>query len=155
MTTITARTKDAMGGALMIALGVFAVVQGWSYRIGTVSQMGPGFFPTAIGCVLILSGLGIVLGPLLAQASQARQAIAAEWRGQLCIVLSIVAFVVLGRFTGLLPATFAIVFIAALGDRQNTLRSTLALAVVMMLVAVVVFWWALKIQLPLLAWGGS
>ena len=45
-------------------------------------------------------------------------------------------------------------FISALGDRDNTLREALLLALAMMAIAVVVFWWALSLQLPLFQWGG-
>ncbi|MCJ9713295.1 tripartite tricarboxylate transporter TctB family protein, partial [Bordetella hinzii] len=51
------------------------------------------------------------------------------------------------------PATFAIVFISALGDRTNTLKQALLLSVSMCVIAVVVFWWALQLQLPLFRWG--
>jgi hypothetical protein len=76
-----------------------------------------------------------------------------EWRGWFCIGASIVAFVALGKYGGLLPATFAIVFISALGDRQNTVASVAVLALACAVVCVVVFWWALQIQFPLFQWG--
>ena len=63
-------------------------------------------------------------------------------------------FLLLGEYGGLLPATFAIVFISALVDRDNTLREAFLLALAMMVIAVVVFWWALSLQLPLFQWGG-
>jgi hypothetical protein len=52
-----------------------------------------------------------------------------------------------------LPATFAIVFISALGDRHNTFLSAATLALTMTAISVVVFWWLLKVQFPLLTWG--
>ena len=75
-----------------------------------------------------------------------------EWRGWFCICAGVVAFAVLGRYGGLVPATFASVFIAALGDRKNSLLASLVLAAAMTVVCVVVFWWLLKIQLPLFGW---
>jgi len=45
------------------------------------------------------------------------------------------------------------VFISALGDRDNTLTEALLLSLAMCFIAVVVFWWALKLQLPLFQWG--
>jgi len=73
----------------------------------------------------------------------------AEWRAWACILIGVAAFVVLGKYGGLVPATFAIVFISALGDRDNTVRSAFVLAVAMCIVAVVVFWWLLQVRLPL------
>ena len=76
-----------------------------------------------------------------------------DMRGAICIIAATLAFLFLGEFTGLLPATFAIVFISALGDRMNTVKQALILSVAMCVIAVVVFWWALQLQLPLVKWG--
>ena len=75
-------------------------------------------------------------------------------RGSVCILLGILAFLLLGHYGGLLPATFAIVFISALGDRSNRVKHALLLAVAMSVIATAVFWWALQLQMPLFQWGG-
>ena len=74
-------------------------------------------------------------------------------RSWLCICTGIVAFIVIGEYGGLLPATFAIVFISALGDRQNSLLTAVLLALFMTLICFVVFWWLLQVQFPLFRWG--
>jgi hypothetical protein len=51
------------------------------------------------------------------------------------------------------PPTAAIVFISALGDRENTVRSALTLSALMLVICVVVFWWALQMSFPLFRWG--
>ena len=48
--------------------------------------------------------------------------------GWVCIILGPVFFIVFGRFFGLLPATFACVFVSALGDRDTTLRGATILS---------------------------
>ena len=48
-----------------------------------------------------------------------------------------------------MPATFAIVFISALGDKMNTWKSAAILGAGVVAVAIVVFWWALQMQFPL------
>jgi len=147
------RTRDYLGGILMIALGLAAALRGSSYHMGTLSRMGPGFFPVALGVILALAGLAIAIGARFTRYEGEAQVLPPEWRGWFCICASIVAFVVLGKYGGLLPATFAIVFIAALGDRDNTLASAALLALACATVCVVVFWWALQIQFPLFQWG--
>ena len=78
-----------------------------------------------------------------------------EWRSWFLICLSIATFIVLARYIGLAIATFAIVFISAMADRTNTWRSASALALAMVVFGIVVFWWALQIQLPLFKWGAA
>jgi hypothetical protein len=153
----------------MIALGAAVSVQSLvSYKIGTLSQMGPGFFPLSIGILLVLLGIAIAVtakpwigsgsgmaggtGAVDGVEAAPRPSVALEWRGWLCIALGILAFIVLGTHGGLVPATFAIVFISALGDRRNTWKSAGILALGTVVVAVVVFWWALKMPFPLFHW---
>ncbi|MBK4737369.1 tripartite tricarboxylate transporter TctB family protein [Noviherbaspirillum sp. DKR-6] len=148
----------------MLGLGLGAIYTGLGYQVGTLTRMGPGYFPVAVGAVLATMGLIIALAGLRAQSQYRRKPAAGaalpqargqspEWRGWSCIVLSAVAFIVLGRWGGLAPATFAVTFIAALGDRQNTIKSALLLALAMVAVAVIVFSWALQMQFPLFRWG--
>jgi hypothetical protein len=145
--------KDYYGGALMLALGLGAVYQGLTYKVGTLSRMGPGFFPVALGALLALIGLGIVLGAKGSVKPGPDKSLPPEWRGWICISLSIVAFIVFGKYGGLLPATFAVCFISAMGDRDNTWKSALVLSLAMVAICVVVFWWALQMQFPLFQWG--
>lgn len=148
--------KDYYGGALMVLIGLGAVNGGLEYHVGTAAHMGPGFFPAALGGLLAFVGVLIAIGARSGGPSEApigHSSAVPDFRGTFCILLSIVAFFFFGEYGGLLPATFAIVFISALGDRSNTIFHALALAVAMSLIAVAVFWWALQLQLPLFRWG--
>jgi hypothetical protein len=156
--------KDIMGGVLMLGLGLGAIYMGLGYQVGTLTRMGPGYFPVAVGTVLAAMGVIILLGGLRAQAQHRREAAAGaalphgkgqapEWRGWSAIVLGSIAFIVLGHYGGLVPATFAVVFISALGDRQNTVKRALLLALAMVVVCVIIFSWALQLQFPMFRWG--
>ena len=147
------RGRDYLGGVLMIALGVAAAFQGATYRIGTLSRMGPGFFPVALGVILALAGLAIAVTARFERDVADAKSLPPEWRAWLCIGAGIVAFVVLGKYGGLIPATFAIVFVSALGDRDNTPLAAAILALGCAIVAVVVFRFALQLQFPLFQWG--
>jgi len=150
---VTTSNKDYYGGALMIAIGLAAVLQGRQYPIGTLSRMGPGFFPVAVGAILAFTGLAIMVSARFAARKAEQTALPPEWRGWFCIGLSIIAFVVLGRYGGFVPATFAIVFIAALADRQNTILAASVLALATVVICIVVFWWALQMNFALFGWG--
>lgn len=161
------RAREYVSGALMFALGAGAAALGTTYDVGTLEDMGPGFFPTAVGAILALAGIAIAFAGAGAGAGanadaaspphSAPPADAAgpvmQWRGWGCIALGIVLFVVFAAHLGLLPATFAIVFVSALGDRRNTVANAFVLSLAVCVVCVVVFWWALRIQLPLVRWG--
>jgi hypothetical protein len=158
-------TRDHWGGALMAAVGVAVAAAARGYEIGSLRSMGSGFFPLVLGVLLALVGAAIVATTPLrprgtpaaatspAPVSPATPAPARgiDVRAWGSILASVLAFVILGRHGGLVPASFVSVFIAALGDRDNTARSAAALAAVMTVFGVVVFHYGLHVLLPLFA----
>lgn len=150
--------KDVVGGILIAGFGVTVAAHSLSaFAIGTLSQMGPGFFPLTLGVILVLSGLAIAIKGHLSGPRASKEAARhpPEWRAWFLICLGVASFVVLAKYAGMVPATFSIVFISALADRKNNWRHAFILALAMALVSVVVFWLALQIQLPLFKWGAA
>ena len=153
MTMRGANRKDVLGGGLMLLLGLGAAFQASHYELGSLRHMGPGYFPLALGIILAGTGALIMLAGLRTAPAAVTARPRPEWRGWLCICAGVAAFAVVGLYGGLLPATFVSVFIAALGDRKNTPAGAAMLAAAMTVVCLVVFWWLLRIELPLFRWG--
>ena len=154
-------TKDHVGGALMLALGVAVVAAGLGYDVGTLREMGPGYFPVVLGALLAAIGAAMLASTRRRTSDAAPQPPAemahlagpvVQWRGWLCIVGGVLSFVVLGEHGGLVPASFVSVFVAAMGDRGNSWRAAAGLAAVMTVLGVVVFHDGLHLLLPLFAW---
>jgi hypothetical protein len=150
--------KDRLGGALLIVLGLAVVYVGFGYRMGSLTRMGAGYFPVVLGVLLAAVGALLVLGGRAATPAgppmpgAVRHVEGVDWRAWLCILGGVAAFVGLGSHLGLIPATFAAVFVAALGDRGNSVRDAALLAALMVVAAAVIFGWALRLQLPLIGW---
>ena len=153
--------RDHLAGLLLVVLGLGAALEGYAHELGTLRAMGPGLLPFMLG--LMLAGLGVMIAttagepepasalpPVMGEHAEFQ---GAEWRGWGCIVGGVVAFLVLGHYAGLVPATFACVFTSALGDRKSSLPGALGLAAVVTVAGVILFWWVLKVQLPLFRWG--
>ncbi len=151
--------KDYYGGALLVIVGASAAYAANSYNLGTLAHMGPGYFPFAIGVLIAICGVLLVLTAKKKNTGEQAAALVGhnhdipDCRGAFCIILGTVLFYFAGEYFGLLPATFCIVFVSALGDRSNTVFQALMLTAGMMIVSVVIFWWALQVQLPLFKWG--
>jgi Tripartite tricarboxylate transporter TctB family len=144
--------KDVYGGLGVMLFGVVYALQATRYTIGTLSRMGPGYFPTALGVIMVLTGLAIAIKGYLSTPAQDEEHRPAEWRAWILICASLVAFILLAERLGIMAATFAVVFISAFADRDNNWKQAAVLALAMVVIGVIVFWWALKIQLPL--WPG-
>lgn len=158
--SLTRIDKDRIGAFICIAFGATATLLGHGYGVGTPREMGSGFFPMAIGILLILVGLAIGVTAQresrnlrLMHGKRGRGKLLFEWRAWLCILGGGVAFMVLGNWGGLVPASFACVFIAAMGDRNNTPGKAALLAIAATAFSVAVFYYLLTLQLPLFRWG--
>jgi hypothetical protein len=164
MRRLKALNKDHQGALLLIVLGVAVLWLGYGYRMGNLNRMGAGFIPVVLGVLMVFIGLaiGITSTPASRAAAATDGAASAlaikhaapEWRGWICILGGVVAFVIFGVYGGLVPATFASVFVAALGDRQNNVKQSALLAAALTVFCVIVFHYGLKLQLPLFQWGG-
>ena len=145
--------KDFYGGGLLAVIGLGSALWGRRYGMGTLAHMGPGFFPVAVGVALALAGAGIAFRAAVPRHEEKKPEQAAaerpDWRGWCGIVGGLAAFGVLGAYAGLVPATIAVALLPALGDRQNTAKEAVWLAVAMALISIVVFRWGLQIQIPL------
>jgi hypothetical protein len=157
------RKRDFYAGGLMILLGAGIALKGTSYRAGTLMHMGPGFLPTVLGVILILIGIAIGAAGLAepgagdpgGEHDQSILPAHPQWWAWFCILMSPVLFIFFGRYFGMIPGTFACVFIAALGDKGATWRSTFILATVVTVFGVALFSYFLQVPMPLLTWRGA
>jgi hypothetical protein len=154
------RKRDFYAGGLMMLLGLGIALKGATYRLGTPMHMGPGFFPTSLGVLLVLVGIAIAAPALMPTPVGQEQDESIlpehpEWWAWLCILLSPVLFIVFGKYFGMIPATFSCVFIAALGDRSATWKSTIILSTIVTIFGVALFSYFLQVPMPILTWGGG
>jgi len=147
--------KDHIAGALLMALGIAIVALGMQYRMGALVHMGAGYIPVVLGVLMTAVGVAIaaLAGPPAPGDVAHVLADLPDLRGGVCILGGVAAFVAVAAYGGLVLATLAAVFIAAMGDRQNTWKSAGALAVVMAIFGVVVFHFGLSVQMPLFPWS--
>lgn len=143
-----AANRDYFAGGLMALIGAGAVYEGQKYGIGSLSDMGSGYFPVVAGSGLIL--LGIAMASVRGPAPDGQGASAPDWRGALAITAGVVLFVTLAKSAGLAPAIFACVFASALGARATTLKQAAILAVAVTIFGVALFSYGLHVQFPVL-----
>lgn len=138
-----------LGAALVLfAIGAFLTWTGLGYSVGTVRHMGPGFFPVAVGIVLMMLSAAIMLEVRHSKTPAPTFSL----RPLVATVVGLAAFGALIEPVGLVPATFVLVFVASYGDSaMSTARAVIvAAAVAAMGYAVFVlgfrlpihpFWW--------------
>ena len=64
--------KDFWAGLMLIVIGAAAIFIARNYAFGTALRMGPGYFPTVLGGLLIVFGLYLMLQPACAAARRSK-----------------------------------------------------------------------------------
>jgi len=138
--------RDWIAGLLFIVLGALAAVLARDYPFGTTMRMGPGYFPTVLGGILLVFGATILL-----RGIRSGETVKGAWgvRPLAWITLSIVLFGFLLDRVGMVPATVVTLFVASAAGREFRLKEVLLLAIVMTAFSVAVFSYGLKLPYPL------
>ncbi|MGA7329794.1 MAG: tripartite tricarboxylate transporter TctB family protein [Rhodomicrobium sp.] len=148
--------RDYYAGALIALIGAGAAYEGSKYGIGSLAQMGSGFFPVAIGIGMIVIGMAIAASggeiPSAPEHSETLHKVTNgfDWRGWFAIIAAVCLFMALSEYAGLLPAIFACVFVSALGSKATTFKEAFILAACVTAFGIALFSLGLKIQIPIL-----
>lgn len=116
---------EIVGGLLTAAVGAFAVAQGIAYSLGSLTRIGPGFFPAVVGAAMILLGIVIALEGLRADAPPIGKP---DILPLLSVLGGIAAFALLIERAGLVPAASALVIISSMASPRPRLLPMLILA---------------------------
>lgn len=140
--------KGFWSGLMLIGAGAATLVVAADYRLGSALRMGPGFFPSLLGGILIL--LGILV---LARGLKNPEPMAGRWslRALILLPLSLVLFGLLMEHAGFVPALVVLVVGSSAAGEEFNVVEALLLAGVLTLGAVGVFIWGLGLPFPLVA----
>jgi hypothetical protein len=140
--------RDLIGGLVMMAIGIFAVVYAQRYDMGQLQRMGPGYFPIMLGGLLAILGFFIALPALFRQGTRVH----IEWKSLLWVLASILLF------AGLLE-TLGLIFTTMISVVASTMASTLPwlsriiLAVSVSIITYLIFSFGLGMFLPTWPWS--
>jgi hypothetical protein len=145
---------------LMLLIGMVTALGSLGYGMGTLGRMGPGYFPLLLGILLVFVSILIAVTPDSAdeiRADAEREPFRVIARRRLrpwsARVGGVIAFIVIGKYGGLVPATFVLIFMSALGDPKNSVKASFWLAIGVVAFAIVAFHYGLQLQFPLFSWG--
>ena len=145
--------KDFWPGLMFCATGAAAVVLGRESSMGTATKMGPAYFPTVLGGLLVLIGAVLVVRALVARGPRIEPF---AIRPLVLVLVSTVLFGVIVRGTGLVVAIVALVLISAAASRLVRWPAALTLAVGLAVFSGVVFIKVLGLPMPLIGrWFGG
>lgn len=144
---------DFWAGLIYIAFGVIAIVVAQDYGMGTATRMGPGYFPTVLGCLLTLVGIiGLVRGLRVPGEAVGKPSLRS-----ICLIAGpIILFALLLRGAGLVIAMPVLIMGSAYASRYFNILHAALLTIGLTAFCSFVFVKALGIPLPLVGtWFGN
>jgi hypothetical protein len=138
--------RDFWTGVIYVAFGAGAVVIARDYGLGTAFRMGPAYFPTVLGGVLVLIGL---LSLERAALRSGEPLPPARIKGLLAVTVATLGFGALVRGAGLVVALPVLVVVSAAASARFRWGPALALAAGLTLFCAAVFLKGLGVPIPL------
>ena len=138
--------RDFWTGVIYVAFGAGAVVIARDYGLGTALRMGPAYFPTVLGGVLVLIGL-LSLGRAALRSGEPLPP--ARIKGLLAVTVATLGFGALVRGAGLVVALPVLVVVSAAASARFRWGPALALAAGLTLFCAAVFLKGLGVPIPL------
>jgi hypothetical protein len=138
--------QDFWAGLFLIVTGAAAIIISRNYEFGSALRMGPGYFPSVLGGLLILFGLYVG-----GMSLRAGEKLAGSWslRAAIVLTISLVLFGYLIDRVGFVPAMIVLIFGSALASTQFRFIEVLLFSILLTALCVVVFIWALGLPYPL------
>ena len=124
-----------LGGGLVALVGAVVLIYALRLHIGSVTNMGPGFFPLVLGVGTVVVGvLNIVFG-----MGDTTRLGSVPWRPFFAVLASIGVFALLIRTAGLAPAAFCTAVVASFADGNSRIWQTLLLAAFLVAFSTIIF----------------
>ena len=138
--------KDLICGLLLAAFGTTYFWLSLAHGMGTAARMGPGYFPRALGALLVVLGIAIAARSFVIAGARLERF---SPRPFLVIATAVALFGLLLRLAGLPVAIVVLVLVGSLAGRDWSWRQTSALAVGLAVLSTLAFPLALGLPIPI------
>jgi hypothetical protein len=143
--------EDFLAGLMFIGFGIFAIVVARDYPMGSAMRMGPGYFPTYLGAIMIVIGAIITA---ISTRIQGGKVTGLAWRP---LIALFAAFLVYGlameNNLGFIPSIAIVVIISSFSIRDFRPLELAILTAVLVLGTTGLFIWGLELPYPLFWWS--
>jgi hypothetical protein len=143
---MTRNAKDFWTGLLYIFFGSSAIVIAREYGMGTAVKMGPAYFPTILGGLLVGIGAISMIRSFIVSGAPIG---AFAFKGLILVTAAVLVFGFVVRGAGLVVALPLLVIVSAVASSRFRWRPTLIMAAGLTIFCVLVFLKGLGIPLPI------
>jgi hypothetical protein len=148
--------QDFWCGIAFVALGALAMYLARDYRMGDALNMGPGYFPTWLGAIMIC--FGVVIGALsLRMEGRSTERLALHtwaFRPWLVLPATLAAYALLmDAGAGFVPSLIVLIIGCALAHKDVHWGETLLLSIFVTAAAVGIFHYGIELPYRLFWWS--
>ncbi len=140
------RNKNIWSGMMWVGVGSAAIFIARDYEFGSARHMGPGFFPSILGAILIAFGICIIAAGLR-NTEQVKHRV--SLRAVVMLPLSLVLFGVLIENAGFIPAIVVTAFVSAAANKEFRIVEALLLSLLLTAASIMLFIWGIGLPYPL------
>lgn len=148
--------KDFFAGIMYIVVGVAFSWGSSTYKIGSATRMGPGYFPLMLGVLLAVIGVVITFKALVIEAKGGEKIGKWGWKPLFFIITANLIFGILLAglpsiklpTLGLIVAIYALTFTASMVEVGWKFKATLILATVLAVGSYLAFVLGLELDFP-------
>lgn len=148
--------QDFWCGMTFVALGALAVFMARDYEMGEALAMGPGYFPTWLGVILIGFGLAIGASALRFDDTAGERRALRDWAFRPWLVLPATLAVyawLMDAGAGFVPSLMVLIIGCALAHKDVHWGETLLLSIFVTAGAVGIFYYGIELPYRLFPWS--
>ena len=138
--------RDFFAGLFFIAIGAAAMWISRDYPMGSALRMGPGYFPTVLGGIVVVFGIYVLIKGVINN-----EKVVGNWSLRALIVLPIATWIfgVMMENVGFIPALVVLMYTSSVAGKEFKFLEVTIMAVVMVIVCTGVFIYGLGLPYPL------
>jgi len=144
--------RDFWAGVVYIALGAAGMWIARDYPFGSALRMGPGYFPTVLGGMMIAFGIAVLL---MGVSNNEKMKGTWSWRALIMLPIATGVFGFVMEEWGFLPAMLLLIPMAAASGNQFKWGEVILLTIGLTVLCTLVFIYGLGLPYPLFKgyWG--
>jgi putative tricarboxylic transport membrane protein len=138
--------RDFFAGLFFILIGGAAMWISRDYPMGSALRMGPGYFPTVLGGIVVVFGIYVLIKGVINN-----EKVVGNWSIRALIVLPIATWIfgVMMENVGFIPALVVLMYTSSIAGKEFKFLEVTIMAVVMVIVCTGVFIYGLGLPYPL------
>jgi hypothetical protein len=132
--------RDFFAGLFYIILGIVAMWIARDYPFGSALRMGPGYFPSVLGGIMIAFGIAVML---MGVKNNEKIKPGFSFRALIVLPIATVAFGVTMEHAGFIPALALLIPISAAAGKEFKWGEVVLLTIGLIILSLAVFIWGL------------